>query len=375
MRVLLVNDLPVNDPAGGGAEVYVGRLMTALSRAGHEVDLFAGQVRHEGAARLLDLWDPAARAKLSHRVQSFRPDVVHFHNVVRELSVAALLVPAPRVLTAHDMRLAGTVDPRPQSLKGLVDRGLKRRLDTAVGRRALDEVVAVSAPVANALAAAGFSRVTTLPAPAPVPSHPVASPADCTDLAYVGRLSEDKGLLVLLQAWRAISERHPASRLLVAGAGPLAAQLAEAGDGSVRFLGRIDGDGVSRLLGSVRGVIVPSLPRLRPEGSPLAVVEAAAHGRPVIGSDDPGIAALAAGLPGCVTVPAGNVGALAHAIGQLLDDSLQAARLGRANAEAAHVAHAPERLAERMEQVYERAIAARRHGGRRVRSREIAYSG
>ena len=44
-------------------------------------------------------------------LETLQPDVVHFHNVVRELSVAALLVPAPRVLTAHDMRLAGTVDP------------------------------------------------------------------------------------------------------------------------------------------------------------------------------------------------------------------------------------------------------------------------
>jgi hypothetical protein len=92
----------------------------------------------------------------------------------------------------------------------------------------------------------------------------------------------------------------------------------------------------------------------------------------VIGSDDPGIAALAATLPGCITVPAGDVAALATEMGRLLSDALHAARLGRVNAEAAHVAHAPERLAERMELVYERAIAARRP---HVRTREVAYSG
>jgi glycosyltransferase involved in cell wall biosynthesis len=355
-----VNDLPVDDPCGGGAEVYVGRLRSALRRAGHDVDLFAGQVRHEGAARLLDLWDHRARAMLVRHVHETQPDVVHFHNVVRELSVAALLVPAPRVLTAHDMRLAGTVDPRTPSLKGLVDRHVKRRLDSAVARQALDEVVAVSQPMADSLAAAGFARVTTAPAPASTPRYPLLSPADCTDLAYVGRLSEDKGLFVLLQAWRAISERHPASRLLIAGDGPLAGDLARIGDESVRYLGRLDGDGVSKLLASVRGVVVPSLPRLRPEGSPLTVVEAAVHARPVIGSDDPGIAALAAGLPGCITTPAGDVRALAAELGRLLNDSLHAARLGQANAEAARIVHAPERLAERMEQVYGRAIAARR---------------
>ena len=372
MRVLLVNDLPVDDPSGGGAEVYVGRLLTALREMGHVVDLFAGQVRHEGASRLLDLWDPRARSLLVRRVRDFRPDVVHFHNVVRELSVAALLVPAPRVLTAHDMRLAGTVDPRPSSMRGLVDRQVKRRIDTAVARRALDEVVAVSAPVADSLAAAGFSRVTTAPAPASIPTCPLASPADCTDLAYVGRLSEDKGLFTLLSAWHAISERHPGSRLLIAGDGPLAGDLARVGDESVRCLGRLDGDGVSKLLGSVRGVIVPSLPGLRPEGAPLTVVEAAAHGRPVIGSDDPGIAALAAVLPGCSIVRAGEAGALAGELDRLLRDPLHAAERGRVNAEAARVAHAPERLVKCMQQVYERAIAARRPS---VRTREIAYSG
>jgi glycosyltransferase involved in cell wall biosynthesis len=213
--------------------------------------------------------------------------------------------------------------------------------------------------------------VTTLPAPAPIPVRRPRSPADSNDLAYIGRLSEDKGLFVLLSAWRLISERHPASRLLIAGDGPLADDLTGGGDESVRFLGRLDGDGVSRLLGSVRGVVVPSLPHLRPEGSPLAVVEAAAHGRPVIGSDDPGIAALATGLPGCITVPAGDVRALANELGQLLNDPLHAARLGDANAEAARARHAPERLAERMEQVYERAIAAHRT---HVRTPEVAYS-
>ncbi|HEX4430988.1 MAG TPA: glycosyltransferase family 4 protein [Frankiaceae bacterium] len=372
MRILLVNDLAISDPERSGAEVYLDRLAGALSRAGHEIDLFAGEVRHAGAGRVLDLWDPRARSRLVSRVQATRPDVVHFHNVVRELSVAALLVPAPRVLTAHDMRLAGTVDPRTGSIRGIIDRQLKRRLDATVARRALDEVVAVSEPVAESLRAAGFLRVTTMSPPAPIPIRSPRSPDDCSDLAYAGRLSQDKGIFVLLQAWRLISERHPTSRLLVAGDGPLRDDLSQVGDESVHFVGRLDSDGVSRLLGSVRAVVVPSLPRLRPEGSPLSVVDAAAHGRPVIASDDPGIAALAAVLPGCVLSPAGDVRALAAHLDQLLNEPAHAARLGKANAEASRLEHAPEHLAARMEQVYQRAIEARRP---RVRTREVAYSG
>ena len=145
MRVMLVNDLPTDDPGGGGAEVYVGRLMAALARAGHEIDVFAGQVRHAGAARVLDLWDPRARAKLVRRVQQTRPDVVHFHNVVRELSVAALLVPAPRVLTAHDILPR---EPRPG--QRAAQRRLYDRFDAVIvhsehGRRRLVEELGVDA--------------------------------------------------------------------------------------------------------------------------------------------------------------------------------------------------------------------------------------
>ncbi len=140
----------------------------------------------------------------------------------------------------------------------------------------------------------------------------------------------------------------------------------------MHFLGRLDASALSRLLGSVRAVVVPSLPQLRPEGTPLAVVDAAAHGRPVIASDDPGIAALAGVLPGCVMTSAGDVLGLAAALERMLNEPAHAARLGAANAEASRTEHAPENLAARMEQVYLRAIESRRP---RVRTREVAYSG
>ena len=102
------------------------------------------------------------------------------------------------------------------------------------------------------------------------------------------------------------------------------------------------------------------------------MVEAAAHGRPVIGSDDPGIAALAAGLPGCITVPAGDVPRACHRAGPAAERS--AARRAAGSGERRCRARAgmrPNASPTRMEQVYERAIAARRP---HVRTPEVAYS-
>src|SRR5437764_62132 len=103
VRVLLVNDLPAGQ--GGGAEVHLQLLLDGLRSTGDEARVFSRPTR----SRLLDVWDRSARATLAREVVAFRPDVLHFHNVVRELSVAVLgAAPGiPRVVTVHDGRLLG----------------------------------------------------------------------------------------------------------------------------------------------------------------------------------------------------------------------------------------------------------------------------
>src|SRR4029077_20258226 len=99
MRVLLVNDYPPGSE--GGVEVYLARLVDGLRAAGDEVALFAGEVHHRGVGKLLDFWDPRARRLLADRADSFRPDVVHHHSILLELSASVLGVPrgVPTVVT------------------------------------------------------------------------------------------------------------------------------------------------------------------------------------------------------------------------------------------------------------------------------------
>jgi glycosyltransferase involved in cell wall biosynthesis len=360
VRILCVNDRCIDDPEAGGAEVYLGRLVDGLRASGDDVSVFAGYVTHAGVGRALDLWDPAVRRQLATLVVRERPDVVHFHNVTRELSVSSLLVPAPRVLTAHDMTLAGTPDPRRSAMVAVADRMVKRPLDRLVARRCLDEVVAVSGPVGERLRSAGFPRVTVLPVPVAAPTsapHPVS---ECSDVVFVGRWSADKGVLVLIEAWRRICRELPESRLVLAGDGPLRAEVEEAVVGlPIDLLGRLTPEGVSRLLGRARVVVVPSQPHLRPEGASLATAEAAAHGRPVVCSNDPAVLDVASALPGCTAVPAGDVDRLAAAIRRLVVDREFAVRRGAANARTALGTYGIERLVEGMHEVYARAIARR----------------
>src|SRR5579872_621042 len=102
MRVLMVNDVAIE--SGWGAEAHLARLANGLRAAGDTVEVFAGERVHTGATRALDVWDPIARRELAERARRFQPDVIHHHNVLRELSVSVLGVPAgtPTVMTVHE---------------------------------------------------------------------------------------------------------------------------------------------------------------------------------------------------------------------------------------------------------------------------------
>ena len=328
MRVLLVNDLP---PGGAsGAEVHLQLLADGLRRTGDDVHVLQHPPR-TGAARVADAWDPGARRALAAEVARLRPDVLHFHNVVRELSVSVLgAAPGvPRVLTVHDGRLLGDADGAGRVLRAY--QSLRAPVDAAVARRCVDAVLAVSGPLAARLRAAGFRGVAHA---APWAADPVVSPAPARasrDLVFLGRLDPDKGVRHLVRAVEGVE----GGRLLLAGDGSLRAELAASPavrDGRVVLLGVLDRTAVSRLLASARAVVLPSLPARRPEGAPLALVEALVHGRPLLVSDDPGSVELARGGRAGLVVPAGDVPALRGALQRLLDDDALVDRLAAAAA-------------------------------------------
>jgi glycosyltransferase involved in cell wall biosynthesis len=361
VRVLVVNDLPLD--AGWGGETHVRRLVAALRAAGDDVDVFAGEVAHRGVGKVRDLWDPVARRRLAARARRFAPDVVHHHNVVRELSVSVLGVPrrTPSVMTVHDHRLVGAADYPRRTPRGVADRLLKAPLDRAVARRRLAAAIAVSEPLAERLRARGFRDVTHVPVCGLMPTAPLQPVAANRDVAFVGRLSADKGVRVLTDAFATVAADRPDARLLVAGAGPDESAVRDLADrlgpDRVRHLGRLDESGISALLAGVRVVVVPSLPAVRPEGSSLSAVEAALHGRAVVGSDDPAVAevlrTLAAGDP----IPAGDDRALATALARLLDDDAAATAAGDVARRNAERVYAPGAVADRVRAVHDRVAA------------------
>jgi glycosyltransferase involved in cell wall biosynthesis len=201
--------------------------------------------------------------------------------------------------------------------------------------------------------------VTTIRVPVAAPASPPKPVATCRDVAVIARLAPDKGVGVAIDAF--VAADVGSGRLLIAGDGPLRGSLerkaAKLGD-RVEFLGRLDEVGVSDLLGRVRAVVVASQPSVRPEGSSLALVEAANHGRPVIATDDPAVMEVAGLIGGALTVEASDVDALGAELRTVLLYDDFATDLGKRGQISAERWHSLAAVTEATREVYRRVVAA-----------------
>ncbi len=329
MRILLVNDHPPGP--SGGAEVHVGRLQEALADAGDAVELFVAAEVHRGAARVLDLWDPVARRRLAGRVAEFRPDVIHYHNILDELSTSVLGLGVPSVVTVHDPRVLGVRFGLDHGRSGLTPRVALRDAKNRVGRhrlrRSVRATVAPSAALAAMLEGAGFPDVHHVPNFA----TPSASGPPGDDVVFVGLLSDHKGPSILLEAFARVAERHSTARLRFVGDGPQRAQLrssAEALGLATRVVldGAVPPSEVADALRSAALVVVPSL-GVEGGGPTMAVIEAMCAGRAVLVSNRPGVTEGVDDSVGAI-VPAGDRHALADALDHLLADRAGLQRRG-----------------------------------------------
>jgi glycosyltransferase involved in cell wall biosynthesis len=139
-------------------------------------------------------------------------------------------------------------------------------------------------------------------------------------LICVGRLCEQKGQLLLIDAARQLSERGTKFELVLAGDGEMRGELEtliaryELQD-VVRITGWISSDRVRDELLAARALVLPSFA----EGLPVVIMEAMALRRPVISTFVAGIPELIdAGEHGWL-VPAGDAEALASAMQTCLD--------------------------------------------------------
>lgn len=377
--------------AENGVNTHSRHLKAALAALGQpftvEIDPIAA---HGGARRLLtsrlvgrlggDRDRRAARDFVTRRailMAAVRQDdrvaaahVLHAQDVIAATAcLDALGGRCPPLVLAHHVN--GLPDQELAQRLGLGPDAESVRLYAAAMARAVAaaaRVVAVSAWAGSVLQeAAGLAatKVAVVPNGVPVPLEPPPDAARVPGrVVAVGQLVERKGLDVLIEAVaRVRADPHVPSEAVhavIVGDGPMRTDLAERArrlGAPITFRGALASAEVARELSAATLFALPS----RAENLPMALLEAMAAGLPCVASAVGGVAeALAAGGDSAagLTVPAGDVAALAEALGRLLSDREGRQAMGR-RAHARALAHyGTATMAERWLTIYREAAAS-----------------
>ncbi len=247
-----------------------------------------------------------------------------------------------------------------------------RLVDGWVSGRA-DFFVAVSAEIQAELVAAGNSeeKIALIPNAVDVEA-PAGSgdgdwlresygiPADAFVCCAVGRLTEVKGHRYLIDSISRLSEHGGNLYCLILGdgdqRGALTNQIAKRGlSGRVRLLGDQDHQVVLRIVHASNFFVMPSLS----EGTPLALLEAAALGLPIVASDVGGIPEVVTHHRSGLLIPPADILALSKALIWMCENVDTAAQFGRHAREVVAQRFAIQRLVDDLISAYRQAIMVR----------------
>jgi glycosyltransferase involved in cell wall biosynthesis len=332
------------------------------------------------------VWSSRSFREVKALIAGEKPDIAHFHNIVPLISPAAYYACGeagiPVVQTLHNYRLLcpgglflrdgkvceeclGRSVPWPgvahacyrQSRPATAAIAAMQVTHRALGtwRDKVDLYIALSEFARQKFIEGGLppDRIVVKPNfvdPDPGPKQDAGAYA-----LFVGRLSAEKGLNVLLSAWKRLRDAIP---LRIAGDGPLRNELSiharTKGMRGVELLGQIAPQAIASLMRGARFLVLPSLTY---ENFPLTVAEAFACGVPVIASRLGSLAEIVTdGLNGLHFSP-GDPEDLAAKVGWAWKNPRELSAMGRAGRHEFEEKCTPAANYKRLMQIYSQAIA------------------
>jgi len=372
--------LHVVEASGGGVARHTLDLSEGAMRAGHTPVVIYSPLREDnlfraGRERLKDVafhavamrrapgpWDIPATLQVRRLVSRTGPyDVIHGHSskggmLARLAGIGnrSAIVYTPHAISTQDPTLGGA-----------------KRLVYGSGERALagltDRIIAVSSAECDHIATLGIPRekLVVIPngvAPATGPTRREARAAlgladDILAIGFVGRLSRQKAVDVLIAAFAPVARANAQARLVVIGEGEEGAAARQQAErlGCARqviWLGAVDA------LSRYPAFDLFAQPS-RYEGFSYAVLEAASHGIAVLTTDVGGSReAIVDGVSGLI-VPPDAPEAFAAALAALAADPQRLAAMGRAAREGRGAVDGRQRMVDATLAVYDRLVMSR----------------
>jgi glycosyltransferase involved in cell wall biosynthesis len=377
--------------AGGEDEVF--RAEAALLRAaGHEVveytrtndDIAPGGVVSRVRLAANTVWARGEALAMRRKIRETAPDVAHFHNTLPLISPAAYYAcrgaGIPVVQTLHNYRLlcpAATQFRAGQVCEACNEVGLLSSVRHACyrGSRGATATVAAMLAVHRMLgtwrdqvdvyiALSEFARSKFVAGALPPHKvvvkpnfvHPDPGPREGSGelVLFVGRLSSEKGVRTMLDAWTRLRRSTP---LEVLGDGPDRTEMTRlaAAAAGVRIRGRVPRAEVLAALKRAQFLVFPSECY---EGLPMTVLEAFACGVPVIASRLGTLAELVADRRTGLHFTAGDAADLAAKVDWALSHPQEMAAMGREARREFEARYTAARNLQIVTLIYERAIAS-----------------
>ncbi len=315
MKVLLVHDF-FDEPGGAEQIVHATRMM--LEEEGHSVLLYAPARPGLLAGRVFSIRHYFFILK---EIRKFEPDIMHAHNIYRNVSAAVLLaayhLKVPIVMTLHDFQI---VCPKTSLVKGSrlpcesgfgyrcfysscyprkpfnrIYQGLKAfklSLHRFIIRKTVRRFFSPSVCLMNwTRKNLGVNNITLLPNFVLSDREPSSKPPRNDTFLFIGSLTEQKGVDVLIKALAGVRPVIPGVRLKIVGDGPeeqtlkkLAADL-QVSD-LITFTGKLPNARVMEEIDDALCVVIPSK---YVENCSMAGIEALSRGKVIIAGNIGGL--------------------------------------------------------------------------------------
>jgi glycosyltransferase involved in cell wall biosynthesis len=396
MKILLVHNFYRSASPSGENQVFETE-KNLLLQHGHEVDEFtrhSDEIRSAGVMGTLKgamatPYNPFMARAIQKKVELFEPNVVHVHNTFPLISPAifhAIGYKAARVITLHNYRLLcpaaipmrnGKVCTDCLDIRSVwpsIQHGCYRNsriatlplaanvaLHSALGtwQNEVDAFIALTDFQRTTMVAAGLPGDRVHVKPNFFPGNPPVVPwVERGEYAvFVGRLSAEKGVQSLVNAWIAWGSDAPELRIV--GDGPLRTELEKTAAGSsIRILGQLPSDEAVREIAHARLQLLPSEWF---EGFPMVVREAFAVGTPsAVSNLGPLPSIVSSGFNGLVFEPA-NPQSLLATVRQAWQTPGMLEQLGKGARESFEKHYTEDTNYACLMEIYEAAIEVRKH--------------
>lgn len=387
MRILLVNDYATET---GGAEIATLALREGLRNRGHDARLFATTARPNDVRSLADYEcygttsrfrtllqtaNPAAFFRFREVLSQFKPDLVHVNLFLTQLSplILPLLEDIPSCYHVHWYRpicpLGTKMLPDGSPCKSKAGKAcyfnhclpisdffpliLQMRL-WRFWRRVFNRIVTNSEALKQYLIEEGIEPVEVIYYGF-YSQQKQRELSELPTVVFAGRLVKEKGVDLLLRAFKRVSEELSGAKLLIAGDGPERNNLAKLItnlklESSATLLGYLTQEEMEREFSSAW---VQAVPSRWPEPFGIVATEAMNRGVAVVASAHGGLTEIVEDDNTGFLVPPNDVESLADRLLSLLKDRELASQMGRAGQEISSLKFSRDSYTDKFIKLYE----------------------